>query len=172
MPLSMPVVTPVDMSSLNLHNVADPAAVSDASTMRRMGSYFDTSVATLVTSEVKLGQFTFTAVSGRRYKVEASGPLTNSAGYASTLRVRWATGSTVSTSGNVLFELPCAVAVNLTQMVAAAVEACTANSNALTAGTVSIGLFAQQTIAGTGGSARYGNGTPQPSMVAAYDVGT
>ncbi len=178
MPTSMPFVAPVDMTTGGgIHNLADPAAQGDASTMRRMGSFYTAPAATTLTTgsnggaATKLGQFTFTAVAGRRYLVRVTGPLNNDTGNAILWRILWVAGATVTTAnGTNCLEAQCVTGQGFTQATYAENELCTANGNALTAGTVAMGLFVQ-CVAGSG-SSRYGNGSTQPCIVSCYDVGT
>lgn len=172
----MPIVAPVDMSSLNLHNLADPAAKADASTIWRVGSFQVAPTATTLTTasnggvETKLGQFTFTAVAGRRYAVRVSGPLNNDNGNAILWRIRWFVGATVTAAnGTNCLEAQCVTGQSFTQSVGAETECCTANGNAISAGSVAMGLFVQ-CVAGTNNS-KYGNGATQPVLLTCYDIG-
>lgn len=175
------LLSSLDMGLQKIVNMLTPTASTDAATkgyvdngagIGRMGELNDVSAATLITSatgEVKIGQFTFTAVSGRRYEVRAGGVLNNDTGNAVMYRVRWATGATVTTSGTALLEVPCCTTQGFGQSVNGQVDACTANSNAITAGAVAIGLFAVVN-AGTNNS-RWGDGALRPSVLVVKDIG-
>jgi hypothetical protein len=144
----------------------------NAAGLGRMGSYQDTSGATSATTEVKLGQFTFTAVAGRRYRLSISGPQNNSATTgsptASLLRARWAVGATVTTAGTALLEVQATDYNGLTEMSSGVVEIA---PGTFTAGTVAVGLFFQGVLINSGTS-KYGNGSVQPSIVSVEDIGT
>lgn len=134
----------------------------------RIASLSDTSGAGTMTSEVKIAQLTFAASASRRYRIDASGPLTNSgAGYACQLRIRWATGATVTTSGTEILELQNS-AVQYTQHVSGFIEL---PAGTLPSGTVAIGVFAVQVAAGSGGTTSRSNGSLQPTNLYVEDVG-
>lgn len=155
--------------STNSSGLASLTSTVNASGLGRMASLSDTSTATTMTGEVKIGQLTFTASASRRYKVSVCGALTNSgAGYASQLRVRWATGATVTTSGNEILEVQNS-AVQFTQYVSGFIEL---PAGTLPAGTVAIGVFAIQVAAGSGGTTSRSNGAVQPTNLYVEDVGT
>lgn len=140
----------------------------NASGLGRMGSFISTSGATIQVAEVKLGQFTFTAVAGRRYRLVMSGPQNNDTGNACLLRARWAAGATVTTSGAVILEVPCTGTASLTQGTCGEAEIA---PGTLTAGTVAVGVFFQGNTIGSGNS-KYGNGAAQPTLIYVEDIGT
>jgi len=145
----------------------------NAAGLGRMGSYQNTSGATSATSEVKLGQFTFTANAARRYRLFVSGPQNNVGSgtlqTASLLRARIQSGSTVAVDGGtVALEVQAVDYGGLTEMTCGVVEL---PPGTFTSGTWAVGLFFQGVLINSGTS-KYGNGAAQPSIVYVDDIGT
>lgn len=133
----------------------------------RIGSVSNTAIATNVTAEVLLGSVTFTAIAGRRYRIDVSGSVNGPTGSAVGFRIRWAVGGSVTTSGTDIYEVQGLPVTNLSETIAGFCEA----PNIFTAGSVTVGLFAVQLASG-GGTTKYGNGTLQPSNMLITDIGT
>ena len=106
---------------------------------------------------------------GRRYSVDVSGVLNNDTGNACAYRVYWAAGATVTTSGTVALEVPCCTTQGFGQAVRGRNELCTANSNAFTAGQVTLALYAVY-VTGAGNS-HWGDGATKPSILSVTDIG-
>jgi hypothetical protein len=165
----MPIVAPVDMSSLNLHNVADPAATSDASTMRRIGSYQNTDNSVVMTTEVLLGSFTVALSALRRYRLSISGSINTSEDNATVawFQCRYASGGTVTTAGTQLLVVEQANTHGWNQACSNWKEL---PPGTFTTGTYTLGLTVAR-AAGTG-TTKYGGGAIQPAILDLYDVGT
>jgi hypothetical protein len=128
-----------------------------------------------LTTEVKIGQITFTAVAGRRYLANACGALTNSgAGYASAFSLRWNASSNVTVANGTQFLVIQNSAIQFTQYVSGQRQLKTSGTgaNVIGTGTISVGVFAVQQAAGSGGSCSWGNGAIQPTTLTVEDVGT
>lgn len=166
----------IDFGSVGqVANLPDPTTAQQAATknyvdvtgLGRMAGLKDTTAATTMTSEVKIGQATFTAVTGRRYLFSVCGALTNSAsGYASALTVRYTAGATVTTSGTQVLVAQNS-AIQFTQYVAGFVEV-----TGIAAGQTAVGVFAVQQAATSGGTTSWGNGSVQPTSLRVDDIGT
>lgn len=168
-------LTGIDLGLSKIVNLLTPTASTDAATkgyvdatgIGRMGRAVDTSGPNTFTVETLIASVTFTAVAGRRYEVKACGSLTNSgSGYACALNVRWATGASVTTAGTLLVQMQNS-AIQFTQYVSGFDDL-----TGLSAGQVTVGVFAAPRSVGSGGSTSWGNGATQPTSLTVEDVGT
>lgn len=145
-----------------------PTVPGVSTAWQRKASGISTVIATTVTAEVLVTSATFTAVSGRRYRVDVSGSFNGPTGSALAFRCRWAVGASVTTSGADFYEVQALPVSGLSETSSGFTEVA---PGTFTAGQVTVGAFAIQLATG-GGTTKYGNGTLQPTVISITDVGT
>lgn len=147
-------------------SVVATVASLQATGLGRAASLADTNAQLTITGgEVILVSLTFNATTGRRYKIENQIWFDVASSSAGTYNVRYASGSSVTTSGTLLEGFPVGMSGGLGQVSSTFIE-----TTAFGTGTYTVGLFGIRTLGS--GSVIFRNGTTNPTRIYIEDVGT